>query len=149
PSSVRDVNRSILLNLVRQFQPVSRATLAQYTGIFRSNVSRIVEEMIDDGLLTESPTEAAGRGRAPIHLQLKDSSYYVLGVYIQPLRTRIAFAGLSARILRTWSLATPADPHIFVRELAACIERIREEMALTRKTPIRKLGIAVPGLVHF
>ena len=48
PSSVRAVNRSIMLELIRCRQPVSRADLARFTGIFRSSVSDIVDELIDD-----------------------------------------------------------------------------------------------------
>jgi hypothetical protein len=41
-AAIRDVNRSVLLNLIRDYRPVSRAQLSELSGIVRSNVSEIV-----------------------------------------------------------------------------------------------------------
>ena len=69
--SVRDINRSILLNLVRSEQPISRADLSRRTGMFRSNVSAIIDELVNEGMLTEERPMSAlvilDRGALRVH----------------------------------------------------------------------------------
>jgi len=149
PASVRDVNKSILLNLIRVHQPISRAALSRHTGIFRSNVSRIVDELIQDGVVTERPGKPGGRGRLPVHLELRNECYQVLGVFIQPLQTRIAFAGLSGIIQKTWTLPTPQTPAEFVKQLERALQTIRQDKLVASRPAIQRVGIAVPGLIHY
>ena len=45
---VRDINRRIILNLIRTRHPISRADLARASGLQRSTVSSIVEQLIEE-----------------------------------------------------------------------------------------------------
>src|SRR5216117_2843835 len=45
--TARDINRRIVLNLIRTHQPVSRADLARSSGLQPSTVSVITEQLID------------------------------------------------------------------------------------------------------
>jgi predicted NBD/HSP70 family sugar kinase/biotin operon repressor len=149
--SVRDINRSILLNLVRSEQPISRADLSRRTGMFRSNVSAIIDELVDEGMLTEERPMSAGRGRVPTHLRLNDSAYPVVGVYVQPATTLVAFAGLNGALNlnnslnKIWSFPTIQEPVPFVQELRRTITKIQREMRVDR---LRRIGIAFPGFVN-
>ena len=49
----REINRRILLNLVREHQPVSRADLARRMHLARGGVSLLVNELIAEGLVCE------------------------------------------------------------------------------------------------
>jgi len=44
--TARDINRRIILNLIRTHQPISRAELSRYSGLQRSTVSTITEQLI-------------------------------------------------------------------------------------------------------
>src|SRR3954453_2627226 len=90
PSSIRAVNRSIVLELIRRRQPISRADLARLTGIFRSSVSDIVDELIAEDLVMEERAVPSKRGRVPMSLRLNDSGYAVLGLNIRPSQCQIA-----------------------------------------------------------
>ena len=48
--TIRDINRQIVLNYVREKEPISRAAIARETALQRSTISEIVEELTDDGL---------------------------------------------------------------------------------------------------
>src|SRR5260221_6334143 len=52
----REVNRQILLNLVREHEPISRADLARRMEIARGMVTSLVDELIADGSLYEGAT---------------------------------------------------------------------------------------------
>ena len=44
--TARDINRRIMLNLIRRHQPISRADLARQSGLQPSTVSAITEQLI-------------------------------------------------------------------------------------------------------
>jgi predicted NBD/HSP70 family sugar kinase/biotin operon repressor len=143
PSSVRAVNRSIILDLIRRRQPVSRAELARITGIFRSSVSDIVDELISDGLVLEERARSLRRGRMPMSLMLNEGSYPVLGLNIRPQYSQIACAGLSGTIQRTWTFRTPGSPRKLVEAVERAISNLRREMS--PKSQFRRMGVSVPG----
>ncbi len=147
PSSVRAVNRSIMLELIRRQQPVSRAELARLTGVFRSSVSDIVDELVAEELVSEERSAPSQPGRVPMSLRLNDSGYRVLGVNIRPAYCQIACAGLSGRIQRSLSFGTPTSPKKLVHAVGEAIKRLRDGSDPTDKNGFRRIGIAVPGHV--
>jgi CRP-like cAMP-binding protein len=62
---VRDINRRAVLNLIRTRQPLSRADLARVSGLQRSTISLIVEELIQERWVLDGPTGRLPRGRRP------------------------------------------------------------------------------------
>ena len=115
---VRDINRRVLLNLIRTRQPLSRADLARFSGLQRSTVSLIVEELVDDRWVLEGPTGRLPRGRRPTYLRLNDQRV-IVGIDIRPIQTTIALADVNGRFTSREVMPTPAGPRAAVDELAA------------------------------
>ncbi len=136
-----------MLELIRRRQPISRAELARLTGVFRSSVSDIVDELLAEDLITEEKGNSFQRGRAPLSLRLNDLSYRVLGLNIRPAYCQIACAGLSGRIEKSSQIATPTSPKKLVQAVAEAVKRIRTELGLRSSSRFRRMGIAVPGHV--
>jgi predicted NBD/HSP70 family sugar kinase len=145
PSSVRDVNRSIILNLVRLHQPISRVDLSNRTGIFRSSVSAIVDDLVRNRLLVEERATPKGRGRVPVHLSLNPNGFSVLGVSIRAFETKIAAAGLTGEIQATVAFQTPEDPHQLIKEIGKGLKRLRVETSISHEW--RQVGVGVPGMI--
>lgn len=145
PSSVRDVNRSIILNMIRLHHPISRAELSVRTGIFRSNVSGIVDDLIELGLVSEVRATPAGRGRVPFHLSLRDDGFRVVGVSIRSKRTTVTSAGLTGKPQNTIEMPTPDYPKPLVDNLCAAIEQIRESLPPKQRN-FEEICVSVPGL---
>ena len=53
-STIRDIDRQIILNHIREKSPISRAEIARFTELQRSTVSLIVEELKSIGLMKKS-----------------------------------------------------------------------------------------------
>jgi predicted NBD/HSP70 family sugar kinase len=145
PSRMREVNRSILLTLIRRRQPVSRLDLAKQTGFSCSNVSEIVEELVRDRLVTEKKAKSEGRGRAPIHLFIDEEGYPVLGVSVRPTRTTLALSGLGGHIKSRTDFPTPQDPIALARKIQSSVQALSR--AELRGSALHKIGISVPGTV--
>ena len=148
PSSVRDANRSIILNLIRLRQPISRAALSEQTGIYRSNVSGIVEDLIARDLVTERKGKPEGRGRVPIFLSLKADGFQVLGINMRPHKTSVALAGLTGEVKAQVEFSTPSQPVALVTEIAAAARQMGQRPELSGGREIQQVAMSMPGLVH-
>ncbi|HYH79701.1 MAG TPA: FeoC-like transcriptional regulator, partial [Longimicrobium sp.] len=73
-STPREINRKIVLNLVREHQPVSRADLARQMHVGRGMITQLVDELIAHGIVAEGATANAPRGRKPrlLHVATRD-----------------------------------------------------------------------------
>lgn len=142
PASVRKVNRAILLNLIRMHQPVSRIQLSALTGIYRSNVSFIVEELLSEGLVREERGHPSGRGRVPMFLSLNPDGCRVVGVSIRADQTVAALADLTGRILNSSTFPTPKTPKAWVDRFERALKEMCEPAA------IQHIAISVPGMVN-
>src|SRR6516225_11234926 len=106
---VRDINRRIVLNLVRTKHPISRADLARLSGLQRSTISLIVEQLIEENWVLEGPTGRLPRGRRPTFLRLNDDRV-IIGVDIRPIQTTVALADANGKFTSQEVLPTAADP---------------------------------------
>src|ERR1700678_1608070 len=94
PSSetARDINSRIMLNLVRKHQPISRADLTRYSGLQRSTVSVITEQLIAERWLRGGDMGKAPRGVRPTFLHLNEDRAGIFGVNVRPFSTNLALA---------------------------------------------------------
>ena len=142
--TARDINRRIVLNLIRKHQPVSRADLSRRSGLQRSTVSAITEQLIAQRWVTEGAIGHLPRGRKPTFLHLNGQRAGIIGVNIRPLNTTIALAGLDMEFLSQESMQTGTDPQRFVSELS---RRLSEIIKAHPEMDFEGIGVAVPGRV--
>jgi predicted NBD/HSP70 family sugar kinase len=140
----RDINSRIMLNLVRKHQPLSRADLMRHSGLQRSTVSVITEQLISERWLREGAVGKAPRGRRPTFLHLNEDRAGIFGINIQPHATDIALANLSGRFLAQETMLTPADPEKFVSQVSRRIRELRQEHP---QMAYEELGVSLPGRV--
>jgi predicted NBD/HSP70 family sugar kinase len=138
---VRDINRRIILNLIRTRHPISRAELARQSGLQRSTVSLIVEQLIAEHWVLEGPTGRLPRGRRPTFLRLNDERV-IIAVDIRPTQTTVALADANGRFLSQEIMVTSSDPKITMTSLIQAIERM---IAGNRRKKIEGVGISLPG----
>src|SRR5438552_19182085 len=107
--TARGINRGIVLNLIRRRQPISRADLARVSGLQRSTVSLITEQLIREKWVIYGPTGRLPRGRRPTFLQLNEKRA-ILVVDLRPTTTTIAVSDVNGRFLSQEGVPTPPDP---------------------------------------
>jgi DNA-binding IclR family transcriptional regulator len=66
--TARGINRGFALNLIRRRQPISRANLAYASGLQRSTVSLITEQLIREKWVTYGATGKLPRGLRDTYL---------------------------------------------------------------------------------
>jgi predicted NBD/HSP70 family sugar kinase len=143
PNTIRDINRQIILNYVRERGPISRAEIAQETALQRSTVSLIVDELKEGGLIEEVSGESRG-GRPPILLSLRTADAVAIGVDLGTIRTVVATSDLAGRVLEQEEFPTDPDAR---KTMSRIIECAREFVGGNAGT-IEGVGVSVPGLVE-
>ncbi|HEY1219660.1 MAG: ROK family transcriptional regulator [Bryobacteraceae bacterium] len=138
---VRGINRRIVLNLIRKRQPISRADLARVSGMQRSTISLIVEQLIEEDWVLTGPTGRLPRGRRPTFLRLNDERV-MIGVDIRPAQITVAVADANGRFISQEAIVTTPDPEFTLGRL---IEVIRRIVASCRGRKIEGIGVSVPG----
>ncbi len=142
---VRDINQTVLLHLIRERQPISRADITKFTGLRAGTVSAIVNRLIKNDLVYEGREGPSSGGRRPTNLYINAESYYVLAIDIGVLDTITAIADFNGRIVHSHSVPTEGDPKKFLKKLAAKANKlITEEYSRAR---FASAGISVPGLI--
>jgi predicted NBD/HSP70 family sugar kinase len=143
PRQVRGANSSVVLEMLRQNESLSRAELARITGLSEGTVSRIVAELIDRKFVMEDGIENSTGGRPSTRLRLEQNRYAV-GVDIRTWETRFAVGTMRGTTMEMTSMRTPAEPK-------ATIGMIAEQYAVYRnqfgKDRLEGLGISVRGIV--
>ncbi len=141
---MRGINRRIVLNYVRDRQPISRAEIARVTALQRSTVSLIVEELKRDGLVEEFGTGASSGGRRPMMMRLRAEGASAIGVDVTPTVTTIVTSDLNGRVLERCEFPTSPD----VEDMTGRIIKAVKEMARHGNArQLASVGVSLPGLV--
>jgi predicted NBD/HSP70 family sugar kinase len=145
-TTTKEINRQIVLNLVREYQPISRADLARRMEVARAIVSPLVNELIEAGLVYEGAPGSSRRGRKPTLLHLRAHDRLAMAIDVRWSGTQIMLCDFSGRAIAQEGFRTPRSPGALVEELSA---RIREmlEANLAGGT-CQGIGLAVPGMVE-
>jgi predicted NBD/HSP70 family sugar kinase len=143
-STIRDINRQIVLNYVRDREPISRAEIARETALQRSTISTIVEDLKAEGLIEEIGEGESTGGRRPTLLRLRASGALAIGVDVTPSGTTVATCDLAGRVLEREEFAMSQSPEQLAELI---IESVRRLAQSTNGQPIEGVGISLPGLV--
>src|ERR1700747_1906844 len=123
--TTREINRQVVLNLIRINQPISRADLARLMGTRRGAVSVLVNQLLEEGAIFEGATGEAKRGRKPTFLYMDSRERCVVAVDIRRTRPFVRVTALrGGQLASVTSYPTERDPKRFVAGLARRINAI-------------------------
>jgi len=142
-NTIRDINRQIVLNYVRDRSPISRAEIARQTELHRSTVSVIVDELLADGMIVEIGSGESTGGRKPKLYELRTGVPVAIGVDLTPRTTTIALADLAGNILQKETFSTSPDVEFMTAQILERTRRIAEPF----HDQGLEIGMSVPGLV--
>ncbi len=142
--NARDINRDIVLELIRFKQPVSRVELARFSGLQPSTISIIVEQLISERWVREGAIVRRPRGRPSTMLEVNDF-LVTFALDIRPDRAILAVVDLTGRFLSRETVMTVSDPEIALKHI---IEKMRLLRSQHADKTFEGIGVSVPGRVH-
>jgi len=147
---LKRINRMALVRLVRSQPGLSRAELSASTGLTKSTVSLLVQELIDDGWLREDSVLVTGAiGRRPTPLRLDGRRLVLIGAELGVGYVRVVSMSLDGEILYRddADISVGAEPEVVLKQLADMMaEHINKLVDGGRE--ILGIGVGVSGAVQ-
>lgn len=144
PPEVRGANRSAVLRLLQRNEYMSRADLARRSGLSEGAISRIMTELMDDGLVSEDGAENSTGGRPGRRLKL-DTRRVIFGAEIQNWETRCAVTNMRGHVVETRRFRTPASAAHTLEALAETFLAFRKDTGSDR---LPGIGVCARGIVN-
>ncbi len=144
----RDLNASLLIELVRRCGPISRAELSRQSQISAPTVSAIVAQLLARGTFSEVAVAPSSGGRPPVLLQLNPTAGYVVGIKLRGDGLTTVVCDLDASIVATdeKSVALVGDPAAAIAEIEQATRRVLRGAGIAR-TKVLGVGIGLPGVI--
>jgi len=147
-SLLRNINRSVVLELVRKHSPISRSEIGRQLDMSLPTVMRIVEDLMEEDLVrfSDDAGQSTG-GRPPSLVEFKGEAYAVVGVDLGGTKMFGTVADLSGNIQH--ELYVPHEkengPEDYVEGLCEMIEELLDAPRPPEQE-IRGVGIGAPGV---
>jgi predicted NBD/HSP70 family sugar kinase len=146
--TMRNFNRANVMKLVLEFPGIDRSRLAVDTGLTNATMTRIVQELLASGLVSETTdkTVSQGRGRPRTGLEINAKGGYVLGLSILALNTSVVLADLSGAMIGSVSVepADLSDARRTLDEICAAAEKMVSDHGVERNQ-VLAAGVAIAG----
>jgi len=139
----RDINRDIVLEIIRSKQPVARADLARASGLQPSTISSIVEQLIEEKWVSEGEVVRRPRGRRPTLLSFNDQ-LVILVADVRPNQAIVALVDLNGKFLARETVPLGSQPERAVKKIIQSMRSIRD---LHEGRSFEGIGISMPGRV--
>ncbi|MEU4533844.1 ROK family transcriptional regulator [Streptosporangium sp. NPDC023825] len=155
-NSMRARNLGVVLGEVRRSGPVTRAALAEITGLTKTTVSKMVGDLIEAGMVTESGALRDGeRGRPGTAVALSGRRVAALGLEINVdyLSACVVDLTLAVRLRYTQAVdnrtSSPVETLSHLEELAhRAVDEARGEGLSVAGSTLAVPGPVDGGLVH-
>jgi predicted NBD/HSP70 family sugar kinase len=152
--SLRERNRSLVLDALRELGVASRAAVARHTGLSRSTVSSLVAELQEAGLVIDrrdgpEPEGTARGGRPPTLIGLDRSAGVAVGIDYGKRHLAVAAADLSHTVLaESWrEMPEGYGAESGLDEASDLVREVLDSAGVDRSTVIG-VGLGLPGPIN-
>ncbi|ASF40830.1 MULTISPECIES: ROK family transcriptional regulator [Halobacillus] len=139
---MKSMNRSIILNMIREEGPISRAEIAKQTRLTPPTVSNIVKELINTQFVIETTQGMSKGGRKPTLLEINADQFYTLGIDVGTFHMKFVVTNLFGDLKDVTSLPIgnyPGNEDI----LSIMKQGIQDLLYSGKNDPDKFLGIGV------
>lgn len=146
---VKSLNRSLVLNAVKNFEPISRRDIAIRLDLSPSSVSNITDRLIKEGFIREiGPGHSKDPGRKPILLEINPSTWHVIGIDLERVSSvKAGIVNLKGKLLaKSEETIKNFSPTHVVGKISRLV-KILLDRAKVDKGKILGIGIGTPGLL--
>ena len=145
---VRKINLSLVLRHIYDEAPVSRAKIANVTGLNKSTVSSLVDDLLKRGLIRENGMNSVGTGRPATLLEINPRAGFIIGVQFGVDFVAVALTDFIGQV--QWQRTIDTDPNEAQANIIAQTLPLVDEAINACKDQQGKLlgiGLSVPGIV--
>lgn len=149
---VREINLSLIMNCLREHAPISRAALAEMTGLNKSTVSSLINELTAHQFIRELGLSSSPIGRPPRLLELNPVAGYLVSAEIGVDFISIICANFAAEILWQHRESTRelSDQSAILERALQLLRQANEigPQVCSECHSLLGIAIGIPGLVE-
>jgi predicted NBD/HSP70 family sugar kinase/biotin operon repressor len=146
--TARAMNRRLILNLLRERGPLSRAEIANAVGLSAATVTIAVGDLIEEGLLVEGEPSKGATGRRPIPVEINYAGLLVVGFKLMVGSVECVLTDLSTTPLLTRVFPlVDQKPETVADTCAQAVKALLAEGGVSGSRLIG-IGIAIPGIIQ-
>ncbi|MCJ7841167.1 ROK family transcriptional regulator [Lederbergia sp. NSJ-179] len=144
---VKKENKSLVLKTIIQSSPLSRAEIANITGLNKGTVSSLVHDLIEEKFIFESGPGTSSGGRRPVMLLFNETAGYSIGINIGVNYLLGILTDLNGDICLEKQMKMDVQSFPIIKD--QLFSMIRELIEAAPKSPygVVGIGIGVPGTV--
>jgi len=145
---VKKNNKALVLSLIIEKETISRADIANVTGLNKTTVSSLVIELLEDELIYESGPGISSGGRRPVILHFNRNTGYAIGVDIGVNYVLAVLTDLKGKIIVEKSQNVNRTSYSsIISTVQTMIQSLMDELPNSRYG-IVGIGVGVPGIVN-
>jgi predicted NBD/HSP70 family sugar kinase/biotin operon repressor len=141
---IREVNRSLILNHIREQKTMSRADLARYMGLSSTAIGHILEELLKEGMIVEEDRQD-GHDHRTMLLSFNATAGYIIGGTLGRHHLTLLLTDLLATPIHRLDIPFPTGEGP-VKGLSQLVKIIKEFLMQQQVTLSKLLGIGL-GIV--
>jgi glucokinase-like ROK family protein len=144
---IRAINRSSVLNVIKNYGPIARVEIARRTGLSPATISGITGELIRKNLVLEKEAGDSNGGRPPILLAINPRGGFVVGIKLTETQAIGALTDLEATIIsKRTDPITDHTPASVVKSLAELVNALVSESGVFKKQ-LLGVGLGLAGII--
>lgn len=138
-------NERLILDIVRRHGPIARASITGHTNLTQQSVHRLIEGLLERGLLQTGAPLKGTRGQPSPTIELVPEAAYSLGISINTDSVVICIADFRCDVIVEEKLKMlPEDREMTLAALSLALERLLAEHGIPRER-LLGLGFSMSG----
>ena len=145
---MKQVNRSVVLNVIRNLGPISKVDIAERTKLTFATISNIINELYHSNLIMENGYGESNGGRKPVlDLNPDPNAYFVIGVELGVSQVSAIITNLEATVITDYSVNTHSSlqSDLVIQQIFDGIDEVIRLSGIDYEK-ILGIGISSPGL---
>ncbi|WP_053363078.1 ROK family protein [Bacillus sp. FJAT-27251] len=145
---VKQINKSIVFETIKEKAPISRAQISKETSLNKATVSTMVSELLEDSFIYEIGEGQSSGGRKPILLYFNNHAGYSIGIDLGVNYLLGILTDLKGNIIEEMRVDLLETELSYVTDQLFTVIQTLIDKAPESPYGIIGIGIGVPGLVN-
>ena len=147
---VKKNNRSTVLEILHSLAPISRADIANLSGLTRTTVTNIINELIKVNFIEEVGSKSTKSGRKKTLLKIRKEAFKIIGINISRSNIKVGLYDIEANLLYSSSKEFSSDipKKNPIKDLTNVIDNVIKNAKVSLEE-INGIGIGIPAPIEF
>jgi len=141
---LRDLNRGIVINMVREKGPISRTAISKATGLERASLTNIMNYLLENDLVKEVGEDKSSGGRRPTLVDFNYDYGVACGIKVEVEKVILGLTNLEGKIISKSEEKFPRGSK--TQKILKLIKKSVDK--LIQGTNLLGIGIGISGFVN-